>query len=209
MITEAPGWAALHEIKVLRPKDDSFLLSPAPPVLLHPLPGEGLIHTGTLQLSWMNSLTTDSSWLQLAYDHTFETLSLNIRQKDSSYQMFNIFQDTSQYWRVRQKNDAGWGPWSVSGKFTRQDATIIESPAFDHLVNVYPNPFNNELVIEFRTTANVTAIEVYNMIGEKVLIGAENRDGTRISINIDYPGLLILRIQFDDGIVLVKKLVSH
>ena len=116
-ITEAPGWAALHEIKVLRPRGDSFLLRPPPPVLLNPLPGEDLINTGTLRLSWMNSSTADSSWLQLAFDHTFENLLHNIRQKDSSYRLLNIIQDTTHYWRVRQKNSAGWSPWSVHGKF--------------------------------------------------------------------------------------------
>lgn len=97
----------------------------------------------------------------------------------------------------------------MTGNFIRQDATVIGSSAFDHLVKVYPNPFKRELIIESWTKNYVSEVEVYNMPGEKVVVRADNGDGRRIFMNVDYSGLLILRIKLDDGKVIVKKLVSH
>ncbi len=209
LITEAPGWAALHEINVLRPRDDSLLMNPSPPVLVNPLPGNELINTGTLQLSWKNSSTSDSSWLQLSNKQSFQSLLMDIMQKDSAFHLTNIILDSIHYWRVRQKNENGWGPWSVTGKFIRKDATAVESTAFDHLVKVYPNPFKQELVLESGISNQILKVEVYNMLGERVVVSSENRNDTRTSMHIKFTGLLVLKIEFEDGTKVMRKVISY
>ena len=58
--------------------------------------------------------------------------------------------------------------------------------AFDQLVKVYPNPFKRELIIESRTKNYVSEVEIYTMLGEKVVVRADNEDGRRIFMNVDY-----------------------
>ena len=62
----------------------------------------------------------------------------------------------------------------------------LKYSASDHLVKVYPNPFKRELVIEYESKNDVSEVEIYNMLGEKMVVRAGNGDGSRISMNVDY-----------------------
>src|SRR5690606_3087776 len=77
------------------------------------------------------------------------------------------------FWKVKARNEHGWGPWSLRRSFTSVIQTSeVETPQLPNdyfLDQNYPNPFNPETRIRFgiaRTEAVV--IDIYSITGQRI-----------------------------------------
>ena len=48
---------------------------------------------------------------------------------------------------------------------------------------VYPNPFNNELTINYKLQNKNAILEIYNLVGKKILTQKMTRNTTKINLN--------------------------
>jgi len=81
---------------------------------------------------------------------------------------------TNYYWRVRAKNQAGWGPYSVVRRFSTIRTTSVEQagsavPTEYALSQNYPNPFNPSTAIQFALPkSSYVTLRVFDALGKEV-----------------------------------------
>ena len=76
-------------------------------------------------------------------------------------------------------------------------------------VNVYPNPFNSTLNIEFTEIVNNADLYIFDMLGRQILHTIINDKQTCISTMELNKGVYFVKIQTSDGSVLVRKVVKN
>jgi hypothetical protein len=88
------------------------------------------------------------------------------------------------YWRMRAKNDAGWGPYSAVWKFTATLTDVRDRPevASDYrLMQNFPNPFNPTTLIEYALPAGGrVSLVVFNALGQTVAQLADEQQGAGV-----------------------------
>jgi hypothetical protein len=78
------------------------------------------------------------------------------------------------YWRVRAKNDGGFGVFSTARSFKTIRTTLVEQssngiPAEFSLGQNYPNPFNPTTVIQFALPkGSQVSLQVFDLLGREV-----------------------------------------
>jgi hypothetical protein len=75
----------------------------------------------------------------------------------------------------------------------------VESVAQESL-KVYPNPANDYLMVE----GEMTSVEVYNAIGQRLMTKAVDGNSTRISLSNFSNGIYFLRVS-NNGEVMTRK----
>jgi|GEM_PF-982822 photosystem II stability/assembly factor-like uncharacterized protein len=97
---------------------------PLPPALLYPFNSAQNIPR-EVTVRWRNSLNAELYHLQVALDTAFENLVTNDSSiADTTKPVGPLQFFTKHYWRVRAKNNAGFGDWSFRWSFT----TLIPVP---------------------------------------------------------------------------------
>jgi hypothetical protein len=92
------------------------------------------------------------------------------------------------YWRVRAKNDAGWGPYSEVWKFTATLTELRDRPtvASDYqLFQNFPNPFNPSTMIEYALpSSGRVSLVIYNTLGQTIeqLIDEQQNAGVHTAV---------------------------
>lgn len=149
----------------------------AAPTLLAP-PNGSINQPLNLTLDWNDVFGTAGYKLLVSSDSLFNTTLLDTTIVPSQFTMPSGLLSGSSvyYWRVRGFNVGGFGPWSVTWRFTTQIigiepiSTII--PDRYMLYNNYPNPFNPVTTINFDipstgTNGNVTLM-LYDITGKEI-----------------------------------------
>jgi hypothetical protein len=85
----------------------------------------------------------------------------------------NLVALTPHWWRVRAKNENGWGPFASYFKFTTDQASGLTTgntiPTVYDLFQNYPNPFNPATSIKFDIPlAGFVSLKVYDVTGREV-----------------------------------------
>lgn len=170
--------------------DFTTVISPpvAAPTLLAP-PNGAVNQPLNLTLDWNDVFGTTGYKVLLSTDSLFNTTLLDTTITASQMVVRSgLLSGSSVYhWRVRGFNVGGFGPWSVTWKFTTQIIGIepisgIVPSAF-RLYDNFPNPFNPVTTINFdiptsRENGN-TKLIIYDLTGRVIseLIDAELRPG--------------------------------
>ncbi|MCB0667093.1 MAG: discoidin domain-containing protein [Saprospiraceae bacterium] len=145
-IPQAPGWAALHELRALIPKQRATFDVPAPPILTDPRPS--LDPWDGSELSWKNDISNLAATIQIATDSLFVNIVEEQSGVDSDhFDVSAVTAGTPLWFRVRQRNSNGESAWSVSAKLQQmQTGHRSLSKSFD----IYPNPARDFLNIDIK-----------------------------------------------------------
>jgi len=95
---------------------------------------------------------------------------------------------------------------SVFYTFTIGDVSYIQEPNFEMLVNVHPNPFRNELFIDFEDMQGDALINVYNLQGQIVHSSSVYLSGAvrhKLDIGDQPSGIYV--VQIDQGSLSIRK----
>ena len=81
----------------------------------------------------------------------------------------------------------------------------VEEFSLENSVSIYPNPTNDIISVDVANSVNVNSLELYNIVGKRVLKtdNAGSLDLTELNA-----GVYMLRIQTDEGVV-TKKVIRN
>ncbi len=149
------------------------LAIPGTPQLVTPDSGAADVNPDPL-LAWEEDEFALGYELQLATDQELSDLLVDTTGlTDSEFQVDELEDNTSYYWRVKALGDTVDSDWSEAWSFTTNTSTNAEQdpalPADLKLEQNYPNPFNPTTVISYYLPENSdVTLEVFNMLGKRV-----------------------------------------
>jgi hypothetical protein len=157
--------------------------SPSQVVLESPLDG-AMVGTDSVTFAWRSSRPqVDSYWFEYSADSLFASSATDSTLADTTTSLSGLQNAGRYWWRVRAHNNAGWGPFSETRRFTTP-LTSVESgkeiPIEFSLSQNYPNPFNPSTVIRYGlSTRSHVLLEIFNVLGERigVIVNAEEEAG--------------------------------
>lgn len=77
----------------------------------------------------------------------------------------------------------------------------------NHHANIYPNPTNN--LLNITATSNIHFVEIFNMMGQKVVTFDAHDISTQINTTNLRNGIYTLRVNTENGVVVKKFTVAH
>jgi hypothetical protein len=170
-----------------------------PPVLVDPHGEIPAPLSGGVIFTWHIVTGATAYGVQVGKDSMFSSnlvLDDSLTGTNEMYLSRALFEpDIAYHWRVRTKNQNGWGSWSGVWTFWLQmigEVRLISTgvPGEFVLSQNYPNPFNPSTNIEFSLpSAGSVSLRIFNLLGEKVetLIAGEYPAG-RFSVTWDAAG---------------------
>jgi len=169
--------------------DFHTVISPpvAAPTLLSP-PNGALNQPLNLSLDWNDVFGTSGYKLLISNDSLFNTTLLDSTITPSQFVVpSGLLSGSSVYfWRVRGYNVGGFGPWSVTWRFTTQIIGIEPIsevvPQSFRLYDNFPNPFNPVTSINFDIPAGTpggnTKLTIYDLTGRVIAVLADAELGS-------------------------------
>jgi len=104
------------------------------------------------------SKTISNYWFELTSDTSSTAMIIDSTLTDTTKQVSELSNLTDYWWRVRAKNEVGWGSYTVWSKFT----TIIDTPSVVTLV--LPSNESRGLLMPIELRWNVESLaEAYNL----------------------------------------------
>lgn len=145
-----------------------------------------------LRVFYKTSLT--SPWIQIGTDYTAEMTSwtqvvLPLPNPSSTY--YVAFEGMSNWARGLNLDDVVIG-----------GAPLSTSDFANNSLKLYPNPVKNFLNIEY--TEAIKTVEVYNMLGQKVISQNVNATTTQVDLTTLNSGNYLAKIQFANAVKTVK-----
>ncbi|MBM4165522.1 MAG: T9SS type A sorting domain-containing protein [Ignavibacteria bacterium] len=135
-------------------------IPPLPPVLLFPFNGSQNIPREVL-VRWRSSLNAELYHLQIALDTAFENFVVNDTSIADTMKLVGPLQFfTKHYWRVRAKNNTGYGDWSLRRSFT----TLIQVPQQVMLLAPEHNATISSDSIIFRWNKSFPEVNHYGIV---------------------------------------------
>jgi hypothetical protein len=132
------------------------------------------VDADTVQCIWSSSAPAVTNyWFELATDSLFTSnYFVDSTLTDTSIVLNQLTNNTTYWWRVRAKNNVGWGDFSATRTFIVNITGITDKdrlPKSFGLSQNYPNPFNPATLIKYEIakTSEVT-LKIYNSIGQEV-----------------------------------------
>jgi len=167
--------------------DFQTVISPpvAAPTLLAP-PNGGTNQPLNLTLDWNDVFGTTGYKLLISNDSLFNTSLLDTTITASQFTVpAGLLSGSSMYfWRVRGFNIGGFGPWSVTWRFTTQIIGIEPIseiiPSAYMLYDNFPNPFNPVTSINFDipsvsgNSGITTKLIIYDMTGRVISVPVDS-----------------------------------
>ncbi|MBX2990027.1 MAG: T9SS type A sorting domain-containing protein [Bacteroidetes bacterium] len=150
----------------------TILRLPDQVVLVAPL-NAAVIASDSVQFTWRPSgPAVDFYWFEIASDSTFEDSKIDSTLTDTIRVARGLVNHSLYWWRVRSKNEAGWGEFSDVRRFsvlTTSSGTTYAVPQEFELAQNYPNPFNPTTTIRYGLPRNSdVSLFVFNTLGQVV-----------------------------------------
>jgi hypothetical protein len=153
----------------------SLIFYPSAPSTTAPTAND-TIPSNAVLLQWNGIRNANYYQVQVDKDNSFTTPVVDDQTGAISFQLANLDEGVSYYWRVRAGNNTcGDGNWSATKLFTAGTPTGVDGPTEPSLptefalLQNHPNPFNACTTIEFALpiACHVT-LDIYNLTGQKV-----------------------------------------
>ena len=102
--------------------------------------------------------------------------------------------------------DGDFGSMAYHNISITKDHTSVSESIAENGLNIYPNPANSKIFVEGE---NVSVVEVYNSLGQKVLT-AEGTENTSVNVASFENGVYVVRVITNDGGITTKKVtIAH
>ena len=123
---------------------------------------------------YMFEIATNEQFAFSTIDSTSESL-----MQTASKLATGLTNNTTYYWRVRAKNDAGWGPYSDTWVFHVSYPSAVEAGETQTqfaLMQNYPNPCSNQTMIKFSLSRyDEVTLTVYDVLGRERAVVLNNQ----------------------------------
>ena len=113
--------------------------------------------------------------------------------------------DGTYYFALIVNENAGGFPYAIAfDDVTLVDNGTLSTPDFNtSSITAYPNPVKNRLTISY--TQNITGIEVYNLIGQKVMIAnTASANSNTVDMSTLTAGTYLVKINTENGTKTIK-----
>ena len=129
----------------------------------------------TPTLDWNDVFGANGYRVNVSDDSLFNTTIIDTTLTPSQYTVLGgrLSGGSTYYWRVRAFNAGGFGPWSVTWRFSTFPIGIniisTEMPKDFKLYHNFPNPFNPVTFIKFDLPySSFIKIEIFDLLGKKI-----------------------------------------
>lgn len=179
------------------------------PVLISPLYGDTL-NNFDVTFEWQPDTEASYFVFELATDENFENPEEFIGVQENTYTQPGLEEGIAYYWHVKAVNEAGSGDWSETWQFEVEtgDTTRVDVIPKAFTIDVFPNPVNELLTIQFEKIPQYTVIiELIDMNAQLHYAETTNISDSRIKqINMKNfaSGIYLLRIKTEEGFFLKK-----
>ncbi len=153
----------------------TIVATPTAPSLVAPADSAINVQLNTL-VSWNAVSGATLFHLQVSTAAIFASLFLDDSTlSESSRSISKLSLATTYFWRVRAKNEAGWGAFSSARRFSTIRTTSVEQvgnaiPSEYGLSQNYPNPFNPSTIIQFALPKrSQVSLKVFDLLGREVV----------------------------------------
>jgi len=120
------------------------------PQMLHPI-NRSIRCKGNEKIEWKKTGGAEKYHLQVAGDENFEQIVLNLTNiEDNYYIHYEFNMGIWYYWRVKAVSENDESPWSTVWQFHVSNPADIEEEQFANNLISYPNPANDQSMIEFK-----------------------------------------------------------
>jgi hypothetical protein len=87
-------------------------------------------------------------------------------------------------------------------------STVGINESKQNVTSIYPNPTNGIFTVEFSTIENGARIEIYSVVGQKIIIRKVTKNQTIIDLSNYDNGIYFVKTQ-DDNNVVTKRIIKH
>lgn len=148
--------------------------APAKPNLVYPSQGAKDL-SANLELKWSEVSGAVSYDLQLSTGNLYNDWEVAVDETGITKNKYKVPQgklelETQYFWHVRASGPGGKSDWSRNGRFTVGDANAVNDINLGStLVDVYPNPLNENTTIHLNIEKNGTySLKIYNSLGRTI-----------------------------------------
>ncbi len=139
-----------------------------------------------MQLNWSDNSNNELGFnIERSIDSTNWSVLTTVGADETSYLDIGLNPMTIYYYRVSAYNGVGTSIYSNTVSGNTDGSTSINNELAEEKLQVYPNPTNGIVSIQF-TNNSSTTIELYNAIGERLISEQINQSKHTIDIS-NYP----------------------